>query len=136
MARWRSLTWEKKILLVKAMTTLSGYACLLRLLPFHRLMQHSRTKAATKPALSEKRIESVVWAITTVSQRFPRLFTCLTQALSAKQLLDHHPDIHLCIGVQKSTYQAFYAHAWVLHQHTIILGGQISGEFTPITTWN
>ena len=134
-ARFVSLSWNKKWLLVNVFLVLATYKGLLLIFPFNKFLNPTRTSAQPAEALSDEIRANTVWAIQAVSNRIPLGFTCLVQALSAKWLLNH-PDVRVRIGVHKSTMQTFSAHAWVVYKDKIILGEQANQVFEPILDWN
>jgi hypothetical protein len=61
--------------------------------------------------------------------------TCLTQALAAQVLLERHGlPARLCIGVVHDGAQSVRAHAWVESQDVIVVGGGMSGQWSPLLT--
>lgn len=133
-AKFLSLNWPHKWLLVRALVVMMGYKLVLLILPFRRLVK--RTPSFSPSAPSAPAVESVAWAIQVVSRKIPFGFTCLVQAIAAKQLLKNHPDVRLCIGVRKSAFEEFSAHAWLACGDRIILGEQTAQAFKPIAEWN
>lgn len=131
-----SLNWNRKWLLIKVFLVLATYKCLLLLFAFNKFLKTTQPFAQPVDGLSTETISDTVWAIRAVSNRIPLGFTCLVQALSAKWLLNNHPDVRVCIGVHKSATQAFSAHAWVVYKDRIILGEQANQVFEPILDWN
>ncbi|QIP15391.1 lasso peptide biosynthesis B2 protein [Spirosoma aureum] len=134
--RFIELSWYKKFLLGKAFIVLAVYKCLLFIFPFNFFFKKSINAIPSNSAPVEENLVATVWAIGVVSNRIPLGFTCLVQALSAKWLLKKYPDVHICIGVHKSTSQAFSAHAWVVYKNKVILGEQETQVFQPILEWN
>lgn len=99
----------------------------LKFLPFHtvqRLLTRISQSASSRQAADRRSIRQVVWAVDTVSQRLPRISTCLTRGLVAQALLCRcgHPA-RLRIGVAHSDARQLQAHAWVEIDDTIVLGG-------------
>lgn len=136
LAKFISLSWHRKWLLVSAFLVLATYKCLLFTFPFNKFLNSNRQPAQPAKALPDDVLANTVWAIQVVSNRIPLGFTCLVQALSAKWLLHNHPDVRVCIGVHKSVRQGFSAHAWVVYKNKIILGEQANQVFEPILDWN
>ena len=135
-AKLRSLSWSRKLLLLRVFTVLTAYKCLLLFIPISRFIKKTSPTHQTPKLPPQDQIDAIIWVIRVLSQRIPLSFTCLVQALSAKQLLNNHPDVRLCIGVHKSDEQDFSAHAWVVYNNKIILGGQTAHLFQPILEWN
>jgi len=130
------LTWHQKLLLAKVLIVLTAFKGLMIIFPFNQCMMSSMASSNQKRALSEKIMNELVWAVKVVSAKIPLGFTCLTQALAAKWLLNSHPDIQLHIGVRKNIAEDFSAHAWVVYKNRTILGEQKSQMFEPILEWN
>ena len=76
--------------------------------------------------------ERIAWAVVAVCSYIP-VATCLTQALAACALLARygHPA-QLRIGVARAAPGQLLAHAWVELDQQVILGGAISGRYTPL----
>lgn len=81
-------------------------------------------------------VEQTVWAVGVVSRYVPRA-TCLTQALAAQALLTQagFPS-QVEIGVAKDDLQHLRAHAWVVYQGQVVLGGQRLNQYNSIIVWN
>jgi hypothetical protein len=78
-------------------------------------------------------IERFVWAVKVVSRYVPRA-SCLTQAVAVQALLaraGHESSIE--IGVAKDTAQQFQAHAWVVCDNKIVLGGPNVAGYARLT---
>ena len=76
------------------------------------------------------------WALTRGALLVPQA-TCLTQALSMQVLLGRsgYPS-RLYLGVKKSEAGGFEAHAWVECGDCIVIGGDSSHNWTPLTAWD
>ncbi|AUD02484.1 hypothetical protein CWM47_11995 [Spirosoma pollinicola] len=130
------MSGSRQWLLVRSFVVLSTYKCLLLVFPFRKFLPAEQTLVASRKPLSEQSLSQTIWAIQVLSNRLPLGFTCLVQALSAKWLLNNHPDVRVCIGVHKSVDQGFSAHAWVVYKDQIILGEQPGQQFQPILDWH
>jgi len=61
--------------------------------------------------------------------------SCLTQALAAQVLLERHGlPTRLHIGVVRDSGHAVRAHAWVESRGVTVIGGAMSGEWSPLLT--
>jgi len=76
------------------------------------------------------RVQEITQMIKTVSRYLVCDSTCLTQALTAKLMLDSIPNLVLTIGV--SLVNGFEAHAWIEKDRMYIIGDIPSSHFTPI----
>lgn len=135
-AKFISSDWRRKWLLASVFLVLAMYKCLLFIFPFNKFLKTNPKALQSLNGLPSETIADTVWAIQVVSNRVPLGFTCLVQALSAKWLLNNHPDVRVYIGVHKSVHQGFAAHAWVVYKDRIILGEQANQVFEPILDWN
>jgi hypothetical protein len=80
-------------------------------------------------ALSPRRI---AWAVRSAGYFVPRS-TCLVQALAAQALLIRHGyRPRLTIGVAKSGFDQFGAHAWVTCEDEVLIGGADIGNYTAL----
>jgi|ERR1700730_3855363 len=79
-------------------------------------------------------VNEVVWAVRT-SSRYVLGASCLTQALAAQVLLagsNHQSRIE--IGVAKEQ-ELFAAHAWLVCEERIVLGGPDVARYVPLASW-
>jgi hypothetical protein len=74
----------------------------------------------------------VVWAVRSAAHFIPQS-TCLVQALAAQALLIRHGyRPRLTIGVAKSGFDQFGAHAWVTCEDEVLIGGADIGNYTAL----
>lgn len=114
---------------------LAMYRLLLLFIPFSRFVAPAPVSTPQKKPLPDSYVNKHIWAVRVISARLPLGFTCLIQALATKWLLNNHPDVRVCVGVRNSKTEGFSAHAWVTHQHKIILGEQTDQMSEPILAW-
>ena len=104
-------------------------------LPFRSLKRLARTLSGEvreerrQPGLDARRI---AWAIQRGSRYVP-FASCLTQALAAQVLMGRYglpAEIH--IGVSRNASKAFAAHAWVVSQGELVVGGTGVESYRPI----
>lgn len=92
-------------------------------------------RAALQSAQNPRRCSAadrIAWSVITAARYFPRA-SCLTQALAAQALLTgsgHASRIE--IGVAKDDASRFEAHAWVVCNGSIVLGGREASRYTPL----
>jgi hypothetical protein len=80
-------------------------------------------------SLSADRIVRAVWS----AARFIPGSTCLVQALVAQSLLAQHGyNPLLTIGVAKNECNQFEAHAWVVCENEVLMGGQQMRNYTAL----
>lgn len=81
-------------------------------------------------------VEQVVWAVRVVSRYLPGS-TCLIQALAAQALLTHSGfPSQVEIGVAKDELRRFHAHAWVVCQGQVVLGGRRVERYNSLMIWD
>ena len=95
-------------------------------LPSSTIVQNVRqltAKPVTPKAAGALHPRTIVWAIEAVSRRVPSA-SCLTQAVSAQLLLRRYGySSELCVGVNRTATGSFRAHAWLLRDGKVLLGG-------------
>lgn len=95
---------------------------------------HSALICCTAPAKSpacksDKRIERVRLAIARASHRLPWRTDCLVQALAAQRWLRRLGlEASLHIGVPEKARDSFEAHAWLMHGHEVVTGGDVGNH--------
>jgi hypothetical protein len=111
---------ERKFLLLSALLTVLRVRISLTFLGYKRA-RHSRP--STRTTRTGVRADQIARDVSRVS-RFVIGATCLTQAVAAQRLLSMHGyESTIRIGV-KSEGKRLKAHAWLLCQQRVILGGE------------
>ena len=93
-----------------------------------------RIERITPRAQPELSLALLTWAVQQSARAVPGA-TCLTQALALRYLAQYEgAGCTIRIGVKHSPGKAFEAHAWVVAQDEIILGGATEriADFKPI----
>jgi hypothetical protein len=129
LTRFLDLSAQRRSLFLQTGMVVGAIRIGLWVLPF-ATVQRLVLRAGQKVTASHP-VEQIIWAVTSVSRRIPGS-TCLTQALAAQALLGrsgHHATIQ--IGVAKDEESRFEAHAWLLFDGCVILGGEVN-RFTSI----
>jgi len=84
-------------------------------------------KAGPPADEAAQRSAEVAAVIARLALRVPWRADCLVQALAGQRLLlRYHVASEIVIGTTKGTDGAFEAHAWLLHEGTVILGGDVA----------
>lgn len=119
-------------LLVRSFFVLVIVRIALYVTSYHRIARHVRVK--DRDANGCRPVYLIVWAVEHASKLVPRA-NCLTRALALQYLLgrDGHGSI-MRVGVSQSSGASFEAHAWVLHDNMVIIGGTSAeiARYTPI----
>jgi hypothetical protein len=130
--RLLGLTASDRWLLLRALLVLGTARVMLWMLP---CAMARRVVARTAGITKAIPVERVVWAVKVASRFLPRA-TCLTQALAVQGLLagaGYHSRLEL--GVAKDACRRFEAHAWVICNNHIVIGGPEVARYTRLTAW-
>lgn len=130
------LSFGEKVLLVRVSLLLGITRLGLSLLPLTTLRKIltaiSPWIARGGEALPE---DLLVWAVGAASRYVPKA-TCLAQALTLQLFLKQSGrQASLHIGVNGSEEGRLHAHAWVVSQGRVILGGSDFGRFNFLTSF-
>ena len=131
--RFARLTMAERLLLIRVLLVVGVARATLWLLPIEAARKAVARAAVGTAGQSQERL---VWAVRVASRYLPHA-TCLTQALAAQALLAHsgYPS-QVEIGVTKDESRRFHAHAWVVCQGQVVLGGQQVERYNSLMTWN
>ncbi len=84
-------------------------------------------KASPPAGEAAQRSAEVAAVISRLALRVPWRADCLVQALAGQRLLlRRHVASEIVIGTTKGGAGAFEAHAWLLYEDTVILGGDVA----------
>jgi hypothetical protein len=80
-------------------------------------------------------VEQLTWAVKVASRRVPGV-TCLSQAIALQRLLSGNGRCsELRIGVDNSAGR-FTAHAWLILNDRILIGGSALENYKLLATWS
>ncbi len=120
-------------LLLQALGAVGLIRLALWVLPFPLLRKLLAKLAHIRRSVASRAVPGRLgWAVTVTSRCVPGA-TCLTQALAAELLLrwtGYRGRLH--IGVSKLANGRLLAHAWLMHEDNIIIGGGEHGNFSPL----
>jgi hypothetical protein len=126
-ARWRSLSPVDRSLLICAFATVLVTSAALRLLGTKRSAKAGYAVARVPGAPPPDRL---AWAVAAASRRCPGS-TCLVQSLALRALLARAGwRSYVEIGV--STETRFEAHAWVVCDGQVLLGGENRSRYSSV----
>jgi hypothetical protein len=134
------LSAGRKLLLLKAVLALAAVRAGLSLLAFgelRRLLSDFAHSGDKKESPQKSDIHDIVWALGVAGRLFPKIGTCLTQALAGHAWLGSKGfSTNLRIGVHQDTRRKFNAHAWLERGDTIVLGyiGREHARYTPFAS--
>jgi hypothetical protein len=121
--RFARLAPSDRGLLLQAYAYLASCRVRLRLQEFVKLQAW-----ATEMGRGRVPVDRLYWAVKVALRLMPGA-TCLCQALTLQRLLarnGHHSELR--IGVKKSNND-FSAHAWLVHDGRILIGGSQPGHY-------
>jgi hypothetical protein len=133
LAKFLRLSTAEKFLLQRTLILVAAIRVALWILPF-RVVQRFTFKAR-KTKHSKYSVEQFIWAVRATSRYVPRA-TCLTQAMTAQTLLlraGYNPKVK--IGVAKNDKKLFEAHAWLVLEGQVLIGGTEVERFTALTVF-
>jgi len=131
--RFLGLSWAERKLLLRAALLIGVVRAGLWLFPF-RTVQHILA-AISKPSRASQPADRLLWAVTAVSPYLPRA-SCLTLALAGQVLLARSGyNSRVEIGVTRDEQRRFEAHAWLVFQGHVVIGGDEVERYTPLTAW-
>ncbi len=134
------LPFYKKTLLINAVVLLSLSKILL--LVSFKLAKKLTSNYPPKMTFKKRSnsINDITWSINTISNVIPLFQNCLIKSIATQLLLrlnGHNSSLR--IGVDKNKKSILEAHAWVeahtwvKDQEQIIIGGEISYQYKPLT---
>jgi Transglutaminase-like superfamily len=115
---------------------LQAFACLASCMVRLRLQRFAKLQGwATKMGRGAVAVDRLRWAVKVALRLMPSA-TCLCQALALQRLLARHGHpSELRIGVKKSN-SGFSAHAWLVHDGRVLIGGSQSDQYNQLITWD
>ena len=128
-SRFRALPPGRKRALAAAFAALVQSRVRLRLQSVERVRIWARCET-----FGDGAVDDLVWALNKVLRLLPAS-TCLCRALALQRLLSAHGHAStLHIGVARPN-GAFSAHAWLVHEARILIGGEQAGEHEKLLAW-
>lgn len=126
--------------MILATTVVAFLTIALRLVSLQTLLKVLDKAATASPRwICGRRWDSdrIVWAVSAITRRIPRLGNCLCVALSAKLLLSitGRPS-SLRIGVAKSDSGQLEAHAWLEADGIILIGSVEHDRYAPLPVFD
>ncbi len=133
LTRLVGLRSSERRLLLRAFVVVGVAQAALWLLP---LVIVRRVVARTAGAIEQVPVERFVWAVN-VASRYLLRPTCLAQAMATHALLTgagYASSVE--IGVVKDAVHGFEAHAWVICDNEIVIGGPDVARYVRLTAWD
>jgi len=131
--RLTQLTLAERRVLIRVLLVVGMARAALWLLPV-KAVRRVVTRAAT--GVAGDSVEQLVWAVRVVSRYLPGA-TCLTQALAGQALLTQSGfPSQVEIGVAKDGLHHLHAHAWVVCQGQVVLGGRDVERYNSLMVWD
>ncbi len=121
------LFWRERRLLMGVAVLLVALRIALAWLPYARVYRLFTPGPRSGSRPSDAYCRRVAWAATVAGRRLLGSRPCLPQALAVRwMLLRHGEPTDLRIGVKKAADGALQAHAWLLRQGRVLIGGDAS----------
>jgi len=122
LARFLKLGWTDKLLLFRCVFIVAKIRLGLTLFSYTTLRRWLATAAASRTA-SDDVAQRIAWGVVNAARIVPGA-TCLTQAFAAQLMLAHAGyRSQMRIGVAKDERGQFIAHAWLISNDRVIVGG-------------
>jgi len=133
------------LLAVEAFLLLAFFRVCLAVVPVRRIIgaiTHGHVDAADAPesAPEENAASTAIrvrWAVEAATRNSAARFVCFPQTLAGYAMLRLRsvPSI-MVYGVTRSDEGELIAHTWLTLGDRIVLGGEGSGQFTPVERWS
>ncbi|TPK99794.1 lasso peptide biosynthesis B2 protein [Mesorhizobium sp. B2-4-12] len=126
MARVLTLSGSEALFLCRCLMVVAAVRLGLTLFSYNRVRDMvTRLNARQCASMGELRL--VAWGVAAAARFVPRA-TCLTQALSGQYILARQGNAsHIRIGIERGTGEQLRAHAWLVSDNHVVLGGSVDG---------
>ncbi len=126
LARVLSLNGTETLFLCRCLLVVAAVRLALTFLSYNRIRTMvTRLNARQCASMGELRL--VAWGVAAAARFVPRA-TCLTQALSGQYILARQGNAsNIRIGIERDTGEQLKAHAWLVSDDHIVLGGSVDG---------
>lgn len=132
--KFLALSASDKLLLLRCVQVVTTVRLGLSLLSYNTLRRWMKREAPAATASPED-LRRVAWGVRNAARLVPRA-SCLTQALAAQVLLARSGfRSQIRIGVAKDGDGRFLAHAWLVSNGRVVLGGRSRDltRYAPLT---
>jgi len=121
-----SLSGSEMIFLGRCLLVVAAVRLGLTLLSYNRV-RSLVTRLDARQCASMGELRRVAWGVAAAA-RFVPYATCLTKALSGQYILARQGNASkIRIGIERGTGDQLKAHAWLVSDNHIVLGGSIDG---------
>jgi hypothetical protein len=121
-----SLSGSEMIFLSRCLLVVAAVRLGLTLLSYNRV-RSLVTRLDARQCASMGELRRVAWGVAAAARFVPNA-TCLTQALSGQHMLARQGNASkIRIGIERGTGEQLKAHAWLVSDNHIVLGGSIDG---------
>ncbi|MBN9221845.1 MAG: lasso peptide biosynthesis B2 protein [Mesorhizobium sp.] len=126
LARVFSLSGSEAVFLCRCLLVVAAVRLGLTVLSYNRF-RAMVTRLNARQCASMGELRRVAWGVAAAARFVPRA-TCLTQALSGQYLLARQGNAsNIRIGIERDTGAQLKAHAWLISDNHIVLGGSLDG---------
>jgi len=135
--RFLSLGSSDILFLAGCVLLVAGVRLGLSVLSYRKLREWIPAAKAPEPA-SLPELRRVAWGVRNAARLVPRA-SCLTQALAGQIILAWKgKPSRIRIGVARDEQRKFVAHAWLISQDRVVLGGATESVrgFTPLVDFD
>jgi Transglutaminase-like superfamily len=122
LARFLKLGWRDRLFLARCVFTVASVRLGLSLFSYTTLRRWLATAAASQAA-SDDVAQRIAWGVVNAARIVPGA-TCLSQAFAAQLMLARAGyRSQMRIGVAKDERGQFIAHAWLISNDRVVVGG-------------
>lgn len=126
LARVLSLSGSEAFFLCRCLLVVAAVRLGLTLFSYNRV-RGVVTRLNARQCASMGELRLVAWGVAAAARFVPGA-TCLTQALSGQYLLARQGNAsNVRIGIERGTGEQLKAHAWLVSDNHIVLGGSVDG---------
>jgi len=126
LARIFSLSGPEIVFLCRCLLVVAAVRLGLTVFSYNRV-RGLVTRLNARQCASMGELRRVAWGVAAAARFVPRA-TCLTQALSGQYILARQGNAsNIRIGIERGTGAQLKAHAWLVSDNHIVLGGSLDG---------
>ena len=129
------------LLLVEALILLVVFRAALGFVSVKRIIRMTtsrRCESICDTSIAESTVEEVnriIWAIRTIVRHSPVEFVCFPQSLTAYCMLRQRKIASSIVYGVGRRDGVLVAHTWLTVQRSVVLGGEVIAEFSPLVEW-
>jgi hypothetical protein len=137
--RFTQISWRERLLLAEAALLLALSSLAIAWLPFRtvtRLAGRDGPRADADPALAERRVAEIRWAVAACGRFAPWRPVCFQHGLAAHWMLRRrHIASTLFYGASSDPERGIIAHVWIKSGELPVMGCEEAGRYAVLATY-